>query len=159
MELHSRFHGRVQVLTVAASRIDAAASIGFKRAVHRITEPGGAGEGGEAGPSGLGDARAAHSEARRVEAFPSSTGPAGPDADAQRGLSAERIVLDLEAVEFIDSSGLGAIVSVMKQHTPARRVDLAALQPAVANVFRLTRLEEVFVIHPTAQDAVGGAGD
>lgn len=156
MELHSRFHGRVQVLTVAASRIDAAASIGFKRAVHRITEPGGAGEGGPPDP---GRSEVVHAASRTAAAFSSSTGPAGPDADAQRGLPAERIVLDLEAVEFIDSSGLGAIVSVMKQHTPARRVDLAALQPAVANVFRLTRLEEVFVIHPTAQDAVGGAGD
>lgn len=65
-----------------------------------------------------------------------------------------RIVLDLEAVAFIDSSGLGAIVAVMKRLTPGQQTDLAALSPAVRKVFRLTRMDSVFRLFPTVSDAL-----
>ena len=58
-----------------------------------------------------------------------------------------RIVLDLAAVGFLDSSGLGAVVAVMKALGPDRRLELAALSPAVAKVFRLTRMDSIFTIH------------
>ncbi|WP_300549978.1 STAS domain-containing protein [Roseovarius sp.] len=57
------------------------------------------------------------------------------------------IVLDLSNVTFVDSSGLGAIVAAMKQLNGERRLDLAGLTPDVAKVFRLTRMDTVFVIH------------
>lgn len=57
------------------------------------------------------------------------------------------IVLDLGEVDFIDSSGLGAIVSTMKMLSPTRRLELANLRPNVAKVFTLTRMDRVFVIH------------
>ena|SRR6056297_3298690 len=56
-------------------------------------------------------------------------------------------VLDLSQVIFVDSSGLGAIVASMKQLKPGQRLDLAGLTPDVAKVFRLTRMDSVFVIH------------
>ena len=68
-----------------------------------------------------------------------------------------RVVLDLSAVGFIDSSGLGAVVAVRKSLGPDRPLELAGLTPAVAKVFRLTRMDTVFVIHPDAQAAAGGA--
>lgn len=68
----------------------------------------------------------------------------------------KRIVLDLRSVAFIDSSGLGAIVGAMKQLGASRRMELAGLGPVVANVFRLTHLDEVFTIHPDAEAAFGG---
>ena len=58
-----------------------------------------------------------------------------------------RVVLDLEAVEFLDSSGLGAIVAIMKLLQPDTRLDLAALHPTVAKVFKLTRMDQVMKIH------------
>ena len=67
---------------------------------------------------------------------------------------ATRIVLDLAQVSFIDSSGLGAIVSVMKQLGEGQRLELAAMQPNVDRVFRLTRMDTVFPIHETVGDAV-----
>ncbi|GGL97718.1 STAS domain-containing protein [Pseudooceanicola nanhaiensis] len=66
-----------------------------------------------------------------------------------------RIVLDLGAVDFIDSSGLGAIVSVMKGLAEGQRLDLAALQPKVDKVFRLTRMDSVFAIHADLDRALG----
>ena len=64
-----------------------------------------------------------------------------------------RIVLDLARVEFIDSSGLGAVVASMKQLRKDQTLELAALQPIVAKVFRLTRMDTVFKIHDSADQA------
>lgn len=63
---------------------------------------------------------------------------------------ARRVVLDLSAVTFMDSSGLGAVVSLMKHFAPGVRLELAGLTPLVAKVFRLTRMDQVFVIHDEA---------
>lgn len=72
---------------------------------------------------------------------------------------APRVVLDLSAVTFVDSSGLGAIVSVMKFLAPARKLELSGLTPNVQKVFHLTRMDSVFKIHAAfpeekLQDAV-----
>lgn len=64
----------------------------------------------------------------------------------------ERVVLELSKVGFLDSSGLGAVVAVMKLLAPERRLELAGLTPTVEKVFRLTRMDSVFVIHPAAPD-------
>ncbi len=64
-----------------------------------------------------------------------------------------RIILDLSSVEFIDSSGLGAIVAAMKQLGSGRRLDLAGLTPVVEKVFRLTRMDTVFKLFPTLEEA------
>lgn len=53
------------------------------------------------------------------------------------------IVLDLATVGFIDSSGLGALVGLHKTLNDARGITFINLSPAVAQVFRLTRLDEV----------------
>jgi len=81
--------------------------------------------------------------------------------DQMRELTAGRtgaIVLDLHAVGFVDSSGLGAIVASMKQLAPGQELQLAALTPTVEKVFRLTRMDSVFKIHKDLA-AVGGAVD
>jgi anti-sigma B factor antagonist len=72
--------------------------------------------------------------------------------------AADRIILDLGQVEFIDSSGLGAVVAAMKQVGPLRRLDLAALSPAVEKVFRLTRMDTVFRIYPSVAEARADGG-
>jgi anti-sigma B factor antagonist len=58
-----------------------------------------------------------------------------------------RVVLDLSRVGFLDSSGLGAVVAVMKLLMPSRKLELAGLTPTVEKVFRLTRMDSVFAIH------------
>lgn len=68
-----------------------------------------------------------------------------------------RVILDLGAVDFIDSSGLGAIVAAMKQLDGDRRLDLASLSPTVDKVFRLTRMDTVFRLYPTLDDALAVA--
>ncbi|WP_323035259.1 STAS domain-containing protein [Pararhodobacter sp.] len=68
------------------------------------------------------------------------------------------VVLDLSNVTFLDSSGLGAVVAVMKLLGKDRPLELAGLTPPVAKVFRLTRMDSIFTIHdqvPSGLKAVG----
>lgn len=67
---------------------------------------------------------------------------------------ADVVVLDLGQVDFIDSSGLGAIVASMKQLGSQRKLILAGLTPSVEKVFRLTRMDSVFSIFSTLDGAL-----
>lgn len=71
---------------------------------------------------------------------------------------APRVVLDLSRVGFLDSSGLGAVVAVKKLLGPGRALELAGLTPAVDKVFRLTRMDSVFTIHPSVPAGLRNAG-
>lgn len=71
-----------------------------------------------------------------------------------RSAPQSRVVLDLAAVEFLDSSGLGAVVAVMKAYGSDKALELAALSPIVEKVMRLTRMDQVFRIHASAEQAL-----
>jgi anti-sigma B factor antagonist len=62
----------------------------------------------------------------------------------------ETVLLDLSEVEFIDSSGLGAVVAARKMLGSQRTLALASLHPTVEKVLRLTHLDRVFPIYPDA---------
>ena len=66
-----------------------------------------------------------------------------------------QLVIDLSAVRFIDSSGLGALVSGFK-NASARdgSLRLCCLQPQVKSMFELTRLHRVFEIFATLDEAL-----
>lgn len=68
--------------------------------------------------------------------------------------SSARVVLDLSRVAFLDSSGLGAVVAVMKAIGPERKLELSGLTPTVQKVFHLTRMDSVFTIHQTLPDGL-----
>jgi len=72
------------------------------------------------------------------------------------GDTSTRVVLDVESVDFLDSSGLGAVVAAMKQLGADRRLELAGLTPTVQKVFHLTRMDTVFTIHDSAAAAIAG---
>jgi len=79
--------------------------------------------------------------------------------DTMRDLTMDappRVILDMENVRFLDSSGLGAVIGAMKQLGPKRKLELAGLKPAVEKVFRLTRMDSIFVIHPNLAGALSG---
>ena len=66
-----------------------------------------------------------------------------------------RIVVDLEGVEFLDSTGLGVLVGGLKR---LRGKDgdlvLVCTQPRILKVFEITGLTKVFDIHDTVDSAV-----
>ena len=86
----------------------------------------------------------------RVEATRIDAAVAIQFKDEMRAVTAQaapRTVLDLQEIDFIDSSGLGAIVASMKAMPPSRKLELAGLTPAVDKVFRMTRMDSIFTIH------------
>jgi len=68
------------------------------------------------------------------------------------------ILLDLTAVEFVDSTGLGAIVSSFKLLGKGGRLDLCGLSEPVRTVLRLTRMDRVFKWFPRREDALMALG-
>lgn len=64
------------------------------------------------------------------------------------------VILDLNHVQFIDSSGLGAIVAAMKNLGVERQLVLAGLTVTVEKVFHLTRMDTVFSIFSTIEQAL-----
>lgn len=72
------------------------------------------------------------------------------------GAGSNRIVVDLEAAEFVDSSGLGALVGGLKSTRQAGGdLRIAAVPANVQTVLRLTNLDRVLHIHPTVSEALG----
>ena len=61
-----------------------------------------------------------------------------------------KLVLDLSEVKFLDSSGLGAIVSIRKMVGTGGSLVLCGLTEQVRSVFRLTRMDTVFEIFEDA---------
>jgi len=60
----------------------------------------------------------------------------------------KRIVLDLTAVEYIDSSGLGALVSIYVSAKRANcKIDLVNLGQRIKDLLRITRLASLFEGH------------
>jgi len=64
------------------------------------------------------------------------------------------IIVQLDHVRFIDSSGLGALLSGNKQLlTKSGKLVLTNIQQQVLSMFELTRLNRVFEIYPDLADA------
>lgn len=67
------------------------------------------------------------------------------------GNGARNVVVDLTRVEMIDSSAIGALLSVQKRLVdPGERVTLRGACPAVLSVIELLRLHRVFRIESPA---------
>jgi anti-sigma B factor antagonist len=65
------------------------------------------------------------------------------------------LVVDMEAVEFLDSTGLGVLVGGLKRvraHEGSLR--LVCTQERILKIFRITGLTKVFPIHASVAEAV-----
>ncbi len=58
------------------------------------------------------------------------------------------VAIDLTKVDFMDSSGLGVLVSLLKKVRPEGNLVLYGLRPSVAEILRLTHLDAVFGCQP-----------
>ncbi|MGD9126404.1 MAG: STAS domain-containing protein [Planctomycetia bacterium] len=65
------------------------------------------------------------------------------------------LILDMSNVTFVDSSGLGVLLSALKQTSSVGgSLRLACLQDEVLNLFRLVRMNRVFEIFETVDEAL-----
>lgn len=67
----------------------------------------------------------------------------------------KNLIIDLNEVRFIDSSGLGVLVSGFKNASSRNGVLLlCSMQQQVKSMFELTRLHRVFDIYATSDEAL-----
>lgn len=65
------------------------------------------------------------------------------------------LVVDMQAVEFLDSTGLGVLVGGLKKvRAHDGSLELVCNQDRLLKIFRITGLAKVFVIHDSADGAL-----
>ena len=66
------------------------------------------------------------------------------------------IVADLSQTDFLDSTGLGALVGALKRlRSKDGEIRLVCAEGQVRKVFAITRLDQVFSMHQTLEGALG----
>jgi anti-sigma B factor antagonist len=70
------------------------------------------------------------------------------------------LIVDMEAVEFLDSTGLGVLVGGLKRvRAHDGWIDLVCTQGRILRIFRITGLSKVFNIYDSVADAVAAHGE
>jgi anti-sigma B factor antagonist len=70
---------------------------------------------------------------------------------------ADELVLDLSNVTFMDSTGLGAMLSCLRtMKAKGGSLRVASLTPEVKRLFDMVMMDRVFEIYPTVDDALTG---
>lgn len=66
-----------------------------------------------------------------------------------------KILLECEALEFVDSTGLGSLISLLRKvEEKGGKIVFAQMTAEVASIFEITRLQKLFNIFPNLKDAV-----
>jgi anti-sigma B factor antagonist len=66
-----------------------------------------------------------------------------------------QLVVNMEKVEFLDSTGLGVLVGGLKRvRAHDGSLDLVCTQERILKIFRITGLTKVFGIHDTVDEAI-----
>lgn len=87
-----------------------------------------------------------------AHAAPTLTASVAPLAARPQGV----LVIDLSGVDFVDSTGLGVLVSALKQVREAGgRLDVVVTSPRVLKVLALTGLDVVIPLHASLDGALG----
>jgi len=78
-----------------------------------------------------------------------------PFMNAVRRENAPTVILDFTNVPYLDSSGLGSLVSACTSCIKAgRRMALTGVNKRVERVFEITKVEQIFLMFPTLGDAL-----
>ncbi|WP_206212086.1 STAS domain-containing protein [Vibrio sp. HDW18] len=70
------------------------------------------------------------------------------------GPNNHHLLLDFSHVDFIDSSCLGALVSILKSLNGKGDLVLCSLNSNILNLFKLTRMDRIFSIKDNRQEAL-----
>lgn len=66
----------------------------------------------------------------------------------------ETIIVDLTHVEFIDSSGLGVLISLLKSIPTDSQLILCGLSHSVQRLFSITKMNTAFTISESKAEAI-----
>ena len=71
------------------------------------------------------------------------------------GQGSYQLIVNLDKVGFLDSTGLGVLVGGLKRVRPHNgSLDLVCTQERILNIFRITGLTKVFGIYETVDQAI-----
>jgi anti-sigma B factor antagonist len=99
-----------------------------------------------------GGVRILHPEMTQIDALNSE--------EFKRALSdgaagANKIIINLSQIQFIDSSGLGILLGLVREmHERGGAICLCCARPPVQALFRMVRMSNIVTIHPTSEDAL-----
>ncbi len=72
---------------------------------------------------------------------------------------AQRVIVDLTQVSFIDSTALGVLVSGAKRVRPRNgNLDIVCTDENIIRIFEITGLDRIFGIYATRDEAMKAAG-
>jgi len=75
---------------------------------------------------------------------------------------AEVVILDFSDVPYVDSAGLGSLVSAfISRQKAGRKIVLSGINARVQRLFEITRVQDLFLIFPSPEEAIAalqGAG-
>jgi len=75
-------------------------------------------------------------------------------ADSQPGI---KLLLNFSSVDHLSSAALGMLITLSKRVTQANgALKLSNINAQIYEVFKITRLNKVFDIHATAEEALAG---
>jgi anti-sigma B factor antagonist len=78
-----------------------------------------------------------------------------PFLNAVRREDAPTMILDFSNVPYLDSSGLGSLISASTSFVKSgRRFAITGANSRVRRVFEITKLENVLLVFPTLSDAL-----
>ena len=69
------------------------------------------------------------------------------------------IVLNISEVDFVGSSGLGAMVSVLKMLVGDGRLAICGTTEKVMRMFKLTRMNKIFSIFESEEEAINSLSE
>jgi anti-sigma B factor antagonist len=73
---------------------------------------------------------------------------------------ARNVVVDLDRVDFLDSTGLGVLVGAHKRLRPmGGTFSLVCAKESLLKVFRITALDQIIPLHPSVEIATGTRTD
>ncbi len=85
--------------------------------------------------------------------------PALLDAYTRAGAGGRAVILDFDALEYMNSGGIGLLVMLVVRAQRERRRFLACgLSQHYRQILALTRLDEAIEIHDTEAEAIAAAG-
>lgn len=93
----------------------------------------------------------------QVQALDASNSTVFKDRVRTRLAAGAAILLDLQHVNFMDSSGLGALVWLLREvETQNGQVKLCCVNKPVQFLLEMVRMHRVFEIEPSVEQAVSG---
>ena len=68
-------------------------------------------------------------------------------------ISKDAVIIDFSKVDYLDSSGMGMLLSLQKKSS-GKELRLSGLNDSIFNLLKLTKLDSIFKIFKTLEDAL-----